>query len=162
MSNSKEKSNPNEPVIENRRARHDYAIGETLECGLKLVGSEVKSLRDGQMSLQEGYVTATEAPPALLLHNSHIGEYAPAGSRHQHAPIRNRTLLAHRREILKLARQTRAKGTTLIPLKVYFVRGKAKVLIGIATRKSRTDKRQDITKREHQRDIDRAMSKRRT
>jgi SsrA-binding protein len=154
-------SRPHEPTLENRRARHDYAIGETIECGLRLLGTEIKSVRAGQMSLQEGYVTASDTPPALILHNTHIGEYPPAGPRRQHAPIRNRTLLAHRREILKLAQETRAKGTTLIPLKVYFVRGKAKILIGIATNKKKSDKRQDIAKREHQRDIDRAMSRRR-
>lgn len=161
MSKTTESSHGREPTIENRKARHDYHIDDTLECGIRLTGTEIKSVRAGQMSLAEGFVTAREEPPSLTLHNSHINEYPPAAKQHQHAPTRVRTLLAHRREITKLAVQTRAKGTTLVPLKVYFVRGKAKVLIGVARGKKQADKREAIAKREHQRDIDRAMSRRR-
>jgi SsrA-binding protein len=149
------------PTIENRRARRDYFIEETLECGIKLTGTEVKSVRDGQISLAEGYVRATEAPPTLTLHSVHIAEYAPAGEHRQHDPIRSRVLLAHKREIRKLAEHTRDRGTTLIPLKVYFTNGVAKLLVGVARGKRKADKRQDVAKREAKREIDRAMSKRR-
>jgi SsrA-binding protein len=155
------KAPANEPVIENRRARHDYHVEETLECGLKLTGTEVKSVRAGQISLQEGHVAAVEEPTSLTLLNVHIGEYSPAGSARQHPPIRPRALLAHTREIRKLAVSSRAKGMTLIPLKVYFVRGRAKLLIGLAKGKKQFDKREDVAKREAQREMDRAMRGRR-
>ena len=152
---------PNEPVIENRKARHAYAIGDTLECGLKLTGTEIKSIRDAQVSLAEGWVRVEEQPPGLTLHGVHIAEYPPAGSHRQHDPIRTRTLLAHKREIRKLADQVRGKGATIVPLKIYFLRGKAKLLVGIGTGKRKADKRQDLAKRDAQRDMDRAMSRRR-
>lgn len=152
-------ANPNEPVIENRKARHDYFIEETLEVGLKLRGSEVKSVRAGQVSLAEGYVKAEEEPPSLTLYGVHIAEYAPAGAAYQHNPGAARTLLAHKREIRKLAQAVRAKGATIVPLKIYFVRGRAKLLIGLGVGKQRGDKRQDIKKREAKREIDRAMSR---
>ena len=151
---------PRDPKIENRRARHDYFIEETLECGIKLKGTEVKSARDGQVSLAEGYVRATESPPALKLHGVHIAEYPPAGEERQHDPGRARVLLAHRREIRKLAERTRSKGVTIVPLKMYFTNGRAKILIGVARGKRRRDKREDLVRRETQRDIDRAMKRR--
>ncbi|MHC4768724.1 MAG: SsrA-binding protein, partial [Planctomycetota bacterium] len=101
-----------EPTIENRRARHNYSIEETLECGIRLAGTEVKSVRNGQVSLAEGYVRATDDPVALTLHGVHIAEYAPAGEQRQHDANRARALLAHRREIRKLADRTRSKGVT--------------------------------------------------
>jgi SsrA-binding protein len=149
-----------DPVIENRKARHDYHIHSTVECGLRLVGTEVKSVRHGQISLGEGWVRSEEEPQALTLMQVHIAEYPPAGPR-QHLPVRPRRLLAHAREIKKLAAEAQAKGGTIVPLKVYFVRGVAKVLVGVATGKNKSDKRQDLAKKQHQRDIDRAMSKRR-
>ncbi|MCI0363590.1 MAG: SsrA-binding protein SmpB [Phycisphaerales bacterium] len=150
-----------EPTIENRRARHDYFIEETLECGIKLTGTEIKSVRNGQVSLGEGYVRATDQPVSLTLHSVHIAEYAPANPAHQHIPTRERILLAQKREIRKLADRTRQKGLTLIPLKIYFVRGRAKLLVGLARGKQKGDKRQAIAQREHQRDMDRAMSRKR-
>ncbi len=158
---AKSTSNTHEPTIENRRARHDYFIEDTLECGIKLTGTEIKSVRNGQVSLAEGYVHAVADPPTLTLHSVHIAEYPPAGPHRQHAPTRVRTLLAHSREIRKLANRVRERGVTLVPLKMYFVRGRAKVLIGVARGKKKADKRQDIAKREHQRDIERAVSRRR-
>lgn len=155
---SKKKKQSNQPRIENRKARHNYHISETLECGIKLVGTEVKSLRQGRVSLAEGYVRATEDPPSLVLHSIHISEYPPAGPK-QHLPTRTRTLLAHRREIKKLAIVTREKGITLVPLKMYFLNGRAKILIGVGRGKQHADKRQDLAKRQAQRDIQRAMSK---
>jgi SsrA-binding protein len=150
-----------DPVIENRKARHDFHIGETLECGIKLVGSEVKSVRAGQMSLGEGWVRGELAPLSLTLMQAHIGDYNPAGHR-QHPSTRQRTLLAKRREIRKITEEAQAKGGTIVPLKVYFVRGVAKLLIGVGVSKNQSDKRQDLAKKSHQRDIDRAMSKRRS
>jgi len=159
MAATSKKALRHEPTIENRRARHDYFIEDTLEVGLKLTGTEIKSIRLGQASIAEGYVRATESPVALTLHGAHIAEYPPAGAARQHDPVRVRTLLAHSREILKLADRTRQKGTTLVPLKIYFLRGRAKLLIGIAKGKQQHDKRQDLIKKEAKREMDRAMSR---
>ena len=158
---SKPKRGSNEPTIENRRARRDYFIDDTLECGIRLTGTEIKSVRDGQVSLAEGYIRATETPPKLTLHGAHIAVYAPAGEHRQHDPGRVRSLLAHKREIRKLAAKTRSKGSTLVPLTLYFVRGRAKLLIGLARGKRRHDKRQDVAERESKRDMDRAMTRKR-
>jgi SsrA-binding protein len=155
------KHNQNEPSIENRKARHDYLIEDTLECGIELTGTEIKSIRKGQVSLAEGYARATEQPLELTVHSIHIAEYPPAGAHRQHAPTRARRLLAHKREILKLAKRTRERGLTLVPLKIYFVRGRAKLLIGLGRGKKQADKRQDLAARQAKRDIDRAMSRRR-
>ncbi len=149
-----------EPVVENRKARFDYAVSDTLECGLKLVGTEVKSLRQGQASLGEGWVQAQVDPPQLTLLNVTIAEYPPAGANRQHEPNRPRRLLAHAREIVKFATEAKAKGATLVPLKIYWVKGRAKILIGIGLGKKQHDKRQDIAKREDQRDMDRAVRRR--
>ncbi len=149
-----------DPVIENRKSRHDFAITETLECGIELLGTEVKSVRAGLVSLNEAWVRAETEPLSLTLMQVHIGEYAPAGPR-QHPATRQRTLLAHRREIKKFAEAVKAKGGTLVPLKLYFLRGKAKVLIGVGVSKNQSDKREDLTKRQHQRDMDRATTRRR-
>lgn len=150
-----------EPTITNRRATYDYFIQDTLECGIELTGTEVKSVRSGQVSLGEGYVRATETPLALTVFSVHIAEYPPAGAARQHDPIRVRRLLAHKRQIRKLADQTRERGVTLVPLKVYFVRGRAKMLIGVARGKKQSDRREDMAKKEAKRDMDRAMSRRR-
>lgn len=150
-----------EPVIENRKARFDFSIADTLECGLKLVGTEVKSLRKGQASIAEGWVLPSIEPPELTLLNATIAEYPPAGAHRQHVPNRPRRLLAHRKEILKFATEAKAKGATLVPLKIYWVKGRAKLLIGIGLGKKAHDKRESIAKREDKRDMDRAMSRRR-
>ena len=113
------------------------------------------------MSLAEGWVRVEEEPPALTLHGVHIAEYPPAGEHRQHAPTRVRQLLAHKREIVKFARQVSSKGATLVPLKIYFVRGRAKLLIGVGLGKRKGDKRGDIAKRDAQRAIDQALSRRR-
>lgn len=155
----KSKAKSDTPVVENRKARHDYLVEDTLEVGIALVGSEVKSIRSGGASIAEGYVRVEENPPALYLHGMHIQEYGPAAGR-QHGPTRTRKLLAHKREIRKLASAVSQKGVTIVPLKLYFVRGKAKLLIGVARGKHREDKRQDLREREAKRDIDRAISKR--
>lgn len=146
------------PEILNRRARHEYSVEDTLEVGVRLVGTEVKSVREGRVSLGEAYVRATEQPLELLLLGAHIGEYAPGGVR-QHPAVRQRILLAHKREIVKLARASDRKGYTIVPLKMYFKNGFAKLLIGLARGKGQSDKREDLKKRDAQRDIDRAMSR---
>jgi SsrA-binding protein len=155
------KHTPNEPEIENRQARHDYSIEDTLECGIELRGTEVKSVRASKVSLAEGYVSAQGEPPELLLHSVHIAEYPPAGKAVQHNPTRARRLLAHRKEIRKLAVEVQRKGVTLVPLKMYFKNGRAKVLVGIGTGRKAADKRHAIAAREMKRDMDRAMHKRR-
>lgn len=158
MAKSK-KSISNEPEIVNRKARHEYQIEETLEVGIQLAGTEVKAVRAGRISLGEAYVRAEQTPLSLTLHSAHIGEYAPAGT-NQHPAVRQRTLLAHKREIARLARLSAVKGVTIVPLKLYFKNGYAKLLVGIGRGKGKSDKRQDLKQREAQRAIDRAMSKR--
>jgi SsrA-binding protein len=150
-----------EPEIENRKARHDFQIGETLECGMVLRGSEVKSIRAGQASLAEGFVMARSDPPSLELHGVHVSEYPPAGRDRQHAPVRVRRLLANAAEIRKLAMAMQAKGATLVPLKVYFRNGVAKLLVGVAHGRRKGDKRRAIRERETKRDIEREMGRRR-
>jgi SsrA-binding protein len=145
-------------TIENRKARHDYHILETLECGVVLRGSEVKSVRDGKIAITDGYVRAEREPPNLLCFGINIDPYGPAGPQ-QHAPKRARVLLAHGKEIRRLARQVDEKGMTIVPLKVYFKNGFAKVLIGLAKGKQAHDKRRAIADRESKRELARAVSK---
>ncbi len=148
-----------DPVIENRKARFEYTIGETLECGIQLLGYEVKSVREGKVSIAEGYVAAEIEPPSLMLHGVNIAEYAPAG-KPPTSPTRTRKLLANKREILRLYKAVLAKGTTLVPLKIYFKNGWAKCLIGVGEGRQKHDKRQAIKERESKREISRAISKR--
>lgn len=148
-----------ERVIENRKARHDYFISETLETGVQLVGTEVKSVRDGKVSLGEGFVRVEEKTLELFLHGVNIGEYAPGGAR-QHVATRVRKLLAHKREIKKLSKASAAKGMTIVPLKMYFKNGFAKLLVGVAQGRAAHDKRDRIAERDADRSIARAMSKR--
>jgi len=154
------KAEPNSRTIENRKARFDYHIEETLEVGIVLAGSEVKAVRAGLVSLGEGYVLVEGSPPQMTLRGVNIGEYQPAGAL-GHRPVRARALLAHKREILKFAKLVDQKGMTIVPLKLYFKDGWAKLLIGLARGKSKADKRHSIGEREARRDIDRAMSRRR-
>lgn len=155
----KSRERTDSPTVENRRARFDYTISDTLETGIVLAGSEVKAVRAGLISLAEGYVRATLAPLALLLHNVNIGEYSPAAHL-GHKPVRPRVLLAHKSEIRKFARATEGKGRTIVPLKLYFKNGYAKILIGIADPRDKSDKRRAIGEREAKRDMDRALSRR--
>lgn len=154
------KGSPDDVVIENRRARYDYFIEDTLEVGLKLRGTEVKSIRDGQASLAEGWIRASAEPVSLSLHSVHIAEYPNAASSFQHDPIRTRQLLAHAKEIRKLAQRAEERGVALIPLKIYFKSGRAKLLIGVGRGKGQVDKRQTIKKREAAREIERALRQR--
>ncbi len=154
------KKTNNSPVIENRKARHEYHIEDSIEVGIVLKGTEVKSVRNGQASLAEGWVRATERPLQLTLHGVHISEYPNASSSHQHEPARTRILLAHKREIKKLASFAQSQGKTLVPLKIFFSNNKAKVLLGLASGKRQSDKRQDLAKRMAKREMDRAMKRR--
>jgi SsrA-binding protein len=158
---AKERSTSREPTIENRRARHDYAIEDTLECGIELLGTEVKSLRNSQVQLDQGFVMAKATPASLELHGVHISEYPQALPQHQHAPTRVRRLLAHKREIEKLATQQKAKGASLVPLKIYFVKGRAKLLVGVGFGRKKGDKREHIKEKEAKRDMQRATGARR-
>jgi SsrA-binding protein len=153
-SNKKLSEGGGEPLIRNRRARFDYLITDTLECGLRLTGTEVKSLRNGLASLQEGFVRADGDPPQLLLYGVHIAEYPNAAAAFQHNPIRIRKLLAHKREIRKFARASLAKGVTIVPLEINWLNGRAKLLIGLGTGKKSYDKRQSLKAKAHRRDIE--------
>lgn len=147
------------PRIANRRAMHDYHISEKLETGIKLTGTEVKSIRNGQVSLAEGFARIEPATHELMLFNVEIAHYPQAAEPFQHEPKRPRKLLAHRRQIKELETATSSKGLTLIPLAMYFVRGKVKVEIGVASGKKSFDKRQDAKKREADREIRRGMTR---
>ena len=148
-------SNP--PRIANRRALHDYHIDAKLECGIALLGSEVKSLREGKGQLQESFARIEKGQ--LILHGCHIDPYGPA-TKFNHEPLRERRLLAHRREIKKLEQATTVKGTTLVPLAMYFKDGRVKVEIGVGRGKQQHDKRDTIRKKEQDRELRRAMTQR--
>jgi len=143
-------------VATNRKARHDYFLLDTYEAGLVLQGSEIKSIRAGQISLKEAYVRV-DGEQAWLV-NAHIAPYDPA-SRENHDPTRDKKLLLHKKEIDKLWNEVRQKGTTIIPLRVYLSRGRAKLEIAVAKGKRHYDKRQSIKERDAQREIDRALSR---
>ena len=143
------------PVIDNRRARHDYFIEETIEAGIALVGSEIKSVRGGRVNLTEGYVRVERGEAWLL--NTHISPWPQAGTHFNHEPIRPRKLLLHAEEIDRLKVKVEQKGLTLVPLKLYFVRGRAKLEIGVARGKKLYDKRDSLAERDSQREIARAV-----
>lgn len=144
-------------ITSNRQARRDYFILDTFEAGLVLQGTEVKSLRDGKASLAEAY--ARMNGDEIFLVGCHIPEYKH-GNRQNHDPTRPRKLLLHRKEIERLRGKMQEKGLTLVPLKLYWRRGRAKLQIGLAKGKRDYDRRQDTLKREAGREIERAMSHR--
>ena len=147
------------PRISNHKARHEYHIVETLECGLELVGTEVKSLRAGQAKIDEAYVRIRGGEVFLV--GANIATYPLAGPLMQHDPTRDRRLLVHRRQIAALTTHVKQKGKTIVPLAVYFHRGWAKVEIALAEGKKMFDKRQDLKSKQAQRDIQREMNRRR-
>ncbi len=143
-------------VAQNRKARHDYFIEDTLEAGIVLHGTEVKSLRRGQASIQESY--ATERNGELWLLNAFLPEYQLASTKMNHEPRRARKLLVHRKELSRLLGQVKREGVTLVPLSIYFnQRGRAKVEIGLARGKRKEDKREAEKTRDWQRDKARIM-----
>lgn len=144
-------------ITVNRKARHDYHIDETFEAGLVLTGSEVKSLRAGKVQLKDSYGRVKNHE--LWLFNAHISEYGPS-AQFGHEPTASRKLLMHRREIDRLIGKLKEKGLTLIPLRLYFKRGRAKVELGLGRGKKSFDKRESIKEREVKREVDRAMKSR--
>ena len=144
-------------ICVNRRARHDYFIEETFEAGMVLMGSEVKSLRDGRANLKDSYVRILKGEALLL--NAHISPY-PAANQFNHQPTRTRKLLLHKREIRRLAGRISERGLTLIPLRLYFKNGKAKAELGLARGKKLYDKRDTLRKRAVQREVERSLKSR--
>jgi SsrA-binding protein len=146
------------PHITNRRALHEYFISAKIECGIVLVGSEVKSLRLGRAQLQEAFARVEHGE--LILHGCHIDPYDKAASVNNHEPLRDRKLLVHKREIKKLAEELTERGVTLIPLSIYFKDGRAKLELGVGRGKRQHDKRESIKKKEIDREVRRAMTHR--
>ena len=156
---SKGKSDPrNKVVAQNRRARHDFEILDEWECGIVLVGSEVKSLREAKVQLKDSHARVENGE--LWLFGVHIAPYAFATGRDGHDPDRKRKLLLHRREIAELAARTQQEGLTLVPLSIYFKEGRAKVELGLARGRKLYDKRAAIAKRDAERELDRARRSR--
>lgn len=145
-------------VCENRKARHDYFIHETYEAGIELFGTEVKSLRQGKANIKDSYGMIKNGE--IFLENMHISPY-DQGSFSNQDPLRPKKLLMHKREIMKLFGQTREKGLTLVPLKIYFKRGRAKAELALASGKHTYDKRRALADKAAKRDIERAMKEKR-
>lgn len=142
------------PLAQNKKVRHDYNILETVEAGIVLTGTEIKSVREGRVTLKDGFAQIKN--DEAWLENVHISEYT-AGNRFNHDPLRRRKLLLHKKQIVQLGQKTSAKGVTLVPLKVYLKNGFAKVLIGVATGKHEYDKRETIKRRDQEREIQRTL-----
>ncbi len=143
-------------IAQNRRARHEYHIEETVEGGLVLTGTEVKALRAGRASLQESYARVEDGE--VWIHGMHIPPYEP-GSIFNHDPMRNRKVLLHQREISRLLGKAQQKGYTLIPLRLYWSHGVAKVELAVARGKKAYDKREAIARRDAQRQIEKAVKR---
>lgn len=147
-------------VATNRRARHDYAIEETFEAGMVLTGPEVKSLRAGRVTLADSFARVSPDGSAVWIEGMHIPPYEMSDTR-RYEPMRPRKLLLHREQIRRLVGKTAERGLTLVPLKIYFTRGMAKMELGLGRGKRQFEKRQTIAEREHRREIERAVSARR-
>ena len=145
-------------IADNRRARHDYHLGDRVEAGVMLTGTEVKSLREGKTSLQRAYADVHDGEAWLV--GVHIPEYLQ-GNRANHDPDRERKLLLHRREIDRLYGEVKEKGVTLVPTRMYFKDGRVKVEIAVARGKELHDKRRDIAARDAKRQIERELGRRR-
>lgn len=145
-------------IAQNKKARHDYAIGDTFEAGLVLTGTEVKTLRKGRATITDAYATIDGGEAWLI--NANIPEYEFGSWRGSHSAKRTRKLLLNRKEITKLGRALESAGTTLVPLQLYFKDGYAKVQIAVATGKKDWDKRRTIKERELDREAQRAMAQR--
>lgn len=141
-------------IAQNKKARHDYFIEETIECGIELVGTEVKSLRDGKVNLKDSYASIENGE--VFVKNMHISPYEK-GNIFNKDPLRERKLLLHKREILRLFGKLKEKGYSLIPLKLYFKNSKVKAELALARGKKNYDKRDDIAKRDAKREIDRRL-----
>ena len=143
-------------VATNRQAGRDYVLGDRVEAGIALQGSEIKSVRAGQVSLKESFVRISGGE--AWLQDAHIAAYMPA-SRDNHEPGRPRRLLLHRREILRLDAAVRQKGMTLVPTRMYLRNGRAKLEVAVGKGKRKYDKRQDLARREAQREMERARGR---
>jgi SsrA-binding protein len=150
-----DKSESYKVVSDNRKARFLYDILETYEAGIQLTGTEVKSIREGKSNMQDGYALIRNGEAWLL--NVHVSPYTSSSQYFNHDPRRTRKLLLHRQEIRKLIGKVEQQGLTLVPLKMYLKRGLVKVSIGLAKGKKLHDKREDLKRRQDQRDIQRAM-----
>ena len=144
-------------ACENRKARHDYFIHEVYEAGMELQGTEVKSLRAGKANLKDSYAEIKNGE--IFVQNMHISSYEQ-GNIFNHDPLRRRRLLLHKSEITKLFSKTREKGFTLVPLKIYFKKGRAKMELALASGKHNYDKRQALADKAVKRDVERAMRER--
>ena len=144
-------------ITDNRRARHEYFILETYEAGIALTGTEVKSIRMGRVNIKDSYAMIHGGE--VYIENMHISPYEQ-GNRFNHEPLRRRKLLLHKREIRKLIGETMQKGLTLVPLKMYFSRGKVKIEIAVARGKKLYDKRHDLAEKDAKREIDRSLKER--
>ncbi len=144
-------------ITDNRRARHEYFILETYEAGIALTGTEVKSIRMGRVNIKDSYAMIHGGE--VYIENMHISPYEQ-GNRFNHEPLRRRKLLLHKREIRKLIGETMQKGLTLVPLKMYFSRGKVKIEIAVAKGKKLYDKRHDLAEKDAKREIDRSLKER--
>ena len=147
---------PIKVITVNRQAYHDYFVERTIEAGIALMGTEIKSIRDGKVNLRGSYAMARNGE--LWLENAHIAVYEH-GNRYNHEPMRNRKLLLHRREIEQLQAKVATKGLTLVPLKLYLKGGKAKIELGLCRGKKLYDKREAITERDVKRDLERIIRK---
>lgn len=145
---------PRESIARNKRARHDYEILDTWEAGLVLRGTEVKALREGRANLTDAYGVIMDGEVWLL--NLNIGAYG-LGNQFNHDPTRSRKLLLHTREIRRMIGAVERQGLTLVPLELYFVRGRAKVLLGLGRGKKAHDKREDLKRKDADREIARAL-----
>lgn len=151
---SKKKPQQDNAVATNRKARHDFIIEDTIECGIVLTGTEIKSVRQGKINLKDGFARIRNGE--VWMSNVHISPFEQ-GNLFNHDPLRSRKLLLKKSEIARLEKAISQSGTTLVPLKVYIKRGFAKVLIGIAKGKQKQDKRRSLKEKDMKREIDRAM-----
>ncbi len=151
-----ESSNGEAPVAANRKAWHDFEIIETMEAGIELVGSEVKSCRAHGVSLAESFAKIERGQ--VFVYSMHIAPYT-AGNRFNHIPLRTRRLLLHKKEILKISQKVKERGIALVPLKLYFKRGRVKMELGLAKGKTFGDKRETLRKKQDEMDTRRAVGR---
>lgn len=144
-------------IANNKKAYHDYTIEETFEAGIVLQGTEIKSIRQGKINLKDSYIRIINGEATVW--GMHISPYEQ-GNRFNHDPLRERKLLLHKKEIAKIFNETREIGYAIIPLKMYFKNGYAKLLIGIARGKKQYDKREDLKRKEAKREVERAFRER--
>lgn len=158
VASSKSKAGGNKPVVQNRRARHDYFIDDVIEAGMVLQGTEVKVLREGKGSLAEAWVKIDADGEAWLM-QSHLPEYSHGGYTNHH-PTRERKLLLNRSELDRLAHAIKAKGVSLVPIKIYFSHGRAKLQVGVGRGKKNYDKRESLKAKQAGREMARALKHR--